>query len=377
MDAARESVPAPAPAPARARERAGARARGLGVPFDGTPAPLNAITDVLGVEVGHVTLISGEGRLEVGRGPVRTGVTAVLPRGRASLDPVFAAWFSLNGNGEMTGTAWIDESGFLEGPVLITNTHSVGVVRDAVVAWLVARNPRQRWALPVVAIPRYPGNATALGVSARPYRDFSALMTGINPVPGPRMGEENFLYLRYHLRGGSEATFQHFSLSTNDNNHIRVEGLTEGKWSEVTLSFSRDARRNDGTPGVPFAKGKRMDDFKVFVGKPGDGKPHDLVIDDIFFFPHGERADLLLDEVVLFDAAPPGGEGERAKDARGTAPPARGAAPREPLRRVVDLDAGETRRPAYSLGAERTSTCTFAPPNPAWTGTGTGALPFQ
>src|SRR5881227_2033671 len=100
------------------------RARDLGVPLEGTPGPLNAITDVKGVEVGHATLVSGDGKLEVGKGPVRTGVTAVLPRGRDSADPVFAGWFSLNGNGEMTGTAWVEESGFLEGPVLLTNTVS-------------------------------------------------------------------------------------------------------------------------------------------------------------------------------------------------------------------------------------------------------------
>jgi L-aminopeptidase/D-esterase-like protein len=110
------------------------RARDLGIPFDGTPGPLDAITDVRGVEVGQVTLISGSGKLEVGKGPVRTGVTAILPRGRESSDPAFAGWFSLNGNGEMTGTTWVEESGFLEGPVMITNTHSVGVVRDAVIA---------------------------------------------------------------------------------------------------------------------------------------------------------------------------------------------------------------------------------------------------
>ncbi len=127
------------------------RARDLGVPFDGTPGPLNAITDVAGVEVGQVTLISGEGKLVVGKGPVRTGVTTILPRGRASTDPVFAGWFALNGNGEMTGTAWVEESGFLEGPVSITNTHSVGVVRDAVVDWMVRRPTGQPWALPVVA----------------------------------------------------------------------------------------------------------------------------------------------------------------------------------------------------------------------------------
>lgn len=131
------------------------RARDLGVPFDGTPGPLNAITDVAGVVVGHTTLISGEGKLKVGTGPVRTGVTAVLPRGRESINvPVFAGWYSLNGNGEMTGTTWVEESGLLEGPVMITNTHSVGVVRDAVVRWRVAHGGPDAdddwWSLPVV-----------------------------------------------------------------------------------------------------------------------------------------------------------------------------------------------------------------------------------
>src|SRR6267154_2751739 len=130
------------------------RARDLGVPFDGIPGLLNAITDVAGVEVGHTTLISGRGPLKVGVGPVRTGVTAILPRGKANLnDPVFAGWFSLNGNGEMTGTTWVDESGFLWGPVMITNTHSVGVVRDAVIEWVVraGRMQSDEWSLPVVA----------------------------------------------------------------------------------------------------------------------------------------------------------------------------------------------------------------------------------
>jgi D-aminopeptidase len=129
------------------------RARDIGIPFDGKPGPLNAITDVAGIEVGHETLISGNGKLEVGVGPVRTGVTAILPRGKKDTDPCFAGWFSLNGNGEMTGTTWIEESGLLEGPVMITNTHSVGVVRDAVIAWYVkhAEKGKQPWLLPVVA----------------------------------------------------------------------------------------------------------------------------------------------------------------------------------------------------------------------------------
>ena len=131
------------------------RARDLGVPFDGTPGKWNAITDVAGVAVGHKTLISGEGKLVVGQGPVRTGVTAVIPRASDFFDPVYASWFAQNGNGEMTGTTWVEESGFLDGHVMITNTHSVGVVRDAVIAWRLKHLPpkivQDAWSLPVVA----------------------------------------------------------------------------------------------------------------------------------------------------------------------------------------------------------------------------------
>jgi D-aminopeptidase len=127
------------------------RARDLGVPFEGAPGPLNAITDVAGIEVGHTTLIEGES--------IRTGVTAIRPRGKLSNAPAFAGWFSLNGNGEMTGTTWLEESGFLDSPVFITNTHSVGVVRDAYIGWQVRNNVKPAtssygnafWYLPVVA----------------------------------------------------------------------------------------------------------------------------------------------------------------------------------------------------------------------------------
>jgi hypothetical protein len=147
------------------------------------------------------------------------------------------------------------------------------------------RTPDYAWFGPPETqnIPRYPGNVTALGVSERPYKNFSALMTGINPVPGPRMGKVNKLYLRYFLKGTTEATFQYFSLSRNDNNHIHVSDLDEGKWSEVTLNFTRDARRNDGSAEA-FKDGERMDDFKVFVGKPRDGKKYELFLDDMIFF---------------------------------------------------------------------------------------------
>ena len=127
------------------------RAHDLGVVVGGTPGPYNAITDVAGVEVGHTTLISGDGRLTVGRGPIRTGVTVILPRGKASSDPVFGAWFTLNGNGEMTGTTWLQEGGFIEDPIAITNTHSVGVVRDAILQWKVGRPSVQPFGLPIVA----------------------------------------------------------------------------------------------------------------------------------------------------------------------------------------------------------------------------------
>jgi L-aminopeptidase/D-esterase-like protein len=128
-----------------------ARDLGLSALIGGVPGTLDAITDVTGVEVGHTTIVRGTGRLVVGEGPVRTGVTVVHPRGRANADPVFGAWFALNGNGEMTGTTWLEESGLLEGPVAITNTHSVGVVRDAILQWKVGKPNMQPWGLPVVA----------------------------------------------------------------------------------------------------------------------------------------------------------------------------------------------------------------------------------
>ncbi len=131
---------------------AGPRENDLALPIGGKPGPLDAITDVAGVEVGQTTLISGSGKLVVGQGPVRAGVTVVLPRGKDNADPVFGAWFTLNGNGEMTGTTWLQEGGYLEGPVAITNTHSVGVVRDAIIQWELSRKTvLQPWWLPVVA----------------------------------------------------------------------------------------------------------------------------------------------------------------------------------------------------------------------------------
>src|SRR5689334_17374423 len=151
------------------------RARDLGLPIGGTAGALDAITDVAGVEVGHTTLISGSGKLVVGKGPVRTGVTVIHPRGKANPDPVFGAWFTLNGNGEMTGTTWLQESGILEGPIGITNTHSVGVVRDAILQWQVGKPGMQPWGLPVVA-ETYDGGLNDInGFHVKPEHVISAL----------------------------------------------------------------------------------------------------------------------------------------------------------------------------------------------------------
>ena len=161
-----EAAPSPKP---RARDL------GLAAAIGGTPGPIDAITDVAGVEVGHTTLIEGDGPLVVGKGPVRTGVTVVHPRGKTNPDPVFGAWFTLNGNGEMTGTTWLQESGILEGPVAITNTHSVGVVRDAILQWQVSRPGLQPWGLPVVA-ETYDGTLNDInGFHVRPEHAIRAL----------------------------------------------------------------------------------------------------------------------------------------------------------------------------------------------------------
>jgi len=160
------------------------RERDLKLPIGGTPGPLDAITDVAGVEVGQTTIVEGTGKLVVGKGPVRTGVTVVHPRGKANADPVFASWFTLNGNGEMTGTTWVQESGLLEGPVAITNTHSVGVVRDAIIQWEVSQKTvLQPWWLPVVA-ETYDGRLNDInGFHVKPEHVAAALNGATGGVP--------------------------------------------------------------------------------------------------------------------------------------------------------------------------------------------------
>src|SRR5437867_215277 len=180
------------------------RARDLGVPFDGTTGAMNAITDVRGVEVGHTTLIRGEGVLKAGQGPVRTGVTVIIPRGKRSRDPVFAGWFSLNGNGEMTGTTWVEESGFMEGPMAITNTHSVGVVRDAIIAWEVQHGLlRGAFALPVVAETNDGWLNDINGFHVKPEHVFQALESAsAGPVPEGNVGGGTGMHC-YDFKGGT------------------------------------------------------------------------------------------------------------------------------------------------------------------------------
>src|SRR3989441_9258516 len=216
------------------------RARDLGVPFDGKPGPLNAITDVKGVEVGHTTLISGEGALKVGTGPVRTGVTAILPRGKNSKDQVFAGWFSLNGNCEMTGTTWIEEAGFLEGPILITNTHSVGVVRDASIKWSVEHGQAsQAWSLPVVA-ETWEGVLNDInGFHVRPEHVFAAL----DGARSGRVAEGN-------VGGGTGMRCYGFKCGTGTASR-RIEALVGGYTVGVLVQANhgtRDLLRVAGAP---------------------------------------------------------------------------------------------------------------------------------
>jgi L-aminopeptidase/D-esterase-like protein len=166
------------------------RARDLGVPFDGTPGPLDAITDVPGVTVGHTTLIRGEGRLVRGKGPVRTGVTVVLPRGRDDLSPVFAGWFSLNGNGEMTGTPWLEDYGLLFYPVAITNTNSVGTVRDALIAWGADRLPDALHCCQPVVAETWDGDLNDIfGFHVKPAHVYQAIEAARGgPVPEGNVG---------------------------------------------------------------------------------------------------------------------------------------------------------------------------------------------
>jgi D-aminopeptidase len=233
-------------------------ARDLGVPFDGSPGPLNAITDVSGVTVGFTTLISGEGRLQIGKGPVRTGVTAVLPRGKDSMNnPVFAGWWSLNGNGEMTGTTWIEESGFLEGPVMITNTHSVGVVRDAVIQWRVNHGQPDPtgywWSLPVVA-ETWDGWLNDInGFHVKPEDAFHAIDTAKSgPVAEGNVGGGTGMICNGY-KGGTGTSSR--KLSEKDG------GYTVG----VLVQCNYGSRQNLRIAGIPVGREIPSEDPYAFV----------------------------------------------------------------------------------------------------------------
>ncbi|MFQ5750730.1 MAG: P1 family peptidase [bacterium] len=249
------------------------RARDLGIPFDGTPGTFNAITDVKGVEVGHTTLINGAGKLVVGKGPVRTGVTAILPRGK-TFDPVFAGWYSLNGNGEMTGTTWVEESGFLEGPVMITNTHSVGVVRDAVVEWLISAQTSSGllWALPVVA-ETYDGFLNDInGFHVKKEHVFSAL----NRASSGSVAEGG-------VGGGTGMICHGFKGGIGTSS--RKLNANAGGYTVGVLVQANYGRRNTLTiAGVPV--GHEITDLTPTRGSNGDGSIIVVVATDAPLLPH-------------------------------------------------------------------------------------------
>jgi L-aminopeptidase/D-esterase-like protein len=253
------------------------RARDLGIPFDGTPGPLNAITDVKGVEVGHTTLISGEGALKVGVGPVRTGVTAILPRGKNNItDKVFASWFTLNGAGELTGSAWIDDSGFLDGPVMITNTHSVGVVHDAVIAWRVRHGPPDAdgywWSTPVVSETDDSDLNDINGFHVKPEDAFHAIDSATSgPVPEGNVG------------GGTGDTCFEFKGGIGTASR-RLDTKAGGYTVGVLLTCNYGARQQLRIAGVPVgreiaaAKPKAEDQGSIVIVVATDAPllPHQL-----------------------------------------------------------------------------------------------------
>lgn len=251
------------------------RARDLGIPFEGTPGRLNAITDVSGVEVGMTTVISGEGKLAVGKGPVRTGVTAVLPRGKDSADQVFAGWFTLNGNGEMTGTTWVEESGFLEGPVMITNTHSVGVARDAVIAWQMRRQGKtfQPWSLPVVA-ETWDGFLNDInGFHVRPEHVLQAL-------DGARPGA----VAEGNVGGGTGMVAHQFKGGTGTASR-KLDANAGGYTVGVLVQANYGARGGLTIAGVPV--GKEIADLMPKAGPPADtGSIIVVIATDAPLLPH-------------------------------------------------------------------------------------------
>ncbi len=257
------------------------RARDLGVPFVGTPGPLNALTDVAGVEVGHTTLIRGEGKLVVGEGPVRTGVTAIFPRGKTFTGRVFAARHNLNGNGEMTGASWLDESGCLGSPILLTNTHSVGVVRDAVIAWSLKHADPKNYSgdlsLPVVT-ETYDGFLNDInGFHVKP-EDVVAALDGARsgPVPEGNVGGGTGM-IAHGFKGG---------IGTSS----RVVTIDQATFTVGILVQANYGRRDNlHIAGVPLAE--VFPDLTPTRGAPKDGQGSIVIIiaTDTPLLPHQLR----------------------------------------------------------------------------------------
>jgi len=254
------------------------RARDLGIPFEGSPGPLNAITDIKGVEVGQVTLISGEGKLVVGNGPIRTGVTAIFPQGKSFRERLFGAWFTLNGNGEMTGTTWLKESGCLGSPILITNTQSVGVVRDAVIEWNVRRGHADDYSgdfsLPVVA-ETWDGFLNDIdGFHVKKEHVFEALDRA---KPGP-MAEGN-------VGGGTGMVCHQFKGGIGTSS--RVIGQADGGYTVgVLVQANYGTRETLSIAGVPV--GREIADLLPEPGRVDakDGSIIVIVATDAPLLPH-------------------------------------------------------------------------------------------
>ena len=256
------------------------RARDIGIPFDGTPGRFNAITDVKGVEVGYSTIISGSGKNIRGKGPVRTGVTAILPRGRNN-NPVYANWYTLNGNGEMTGTTWLTESGFLEGPVMITNTNSVGTVRDAVLKWYVKKGWYKEdfwYTYPVVA-ETYDGFLNDIyGFHVKESNAWEALDSAKSGFikEGNVGGGTGMMCLGF--KGGSGSS----------SRVIKIKDSTYTLGVFVQSNFG--AKRNLSIAGVPV--GKELKDTMNYEFKappsyqPGDGSIIVVLATDAPLLPH-------------------------------------------------------------------------------------------
>ena len=259
------------------------RARDIGVQFEGTPGRFNAITDVKGVEVGHSTIIIGTGKNETGKGPVRTGVTAIFPRGK-KFNPVYANWYSLNGNGEMTGTTWVTESGFLETPIMITNTNSVGVVRDAVLKWFVDTNwygDDQWWYTYPVVGETYDGFLNDIyGFHVQEKHVYEAIE---NAKSGP-VAEGN-------IGGGTGMLTLGFKGGIGTSSRkVKINNKTYTLGAIVQSNFG--SKRNLTISGVPIGKELKDTLNLVFNAPPankrqeGDGSIIVIVATDAPLFPH-------------------------------------------------------------------------------------------